>query len=299
MIRRVAGVALAALLFVLVAPGGAEARPGDRYVALGDSYTAGPLIPAQVAPLGCLKSNRNYPNLVATALGASSFRDVSCSGAETSDLHAPQDVSPDGPNPAQLDALDASTTVVTLGIGGNDIGFSEIVQECATLNPFSSPCRDKYVVNGVDEISRRIQATGPDVAAALTQIRTRAPSARIFVVGYPQILPSRGIGCWPSLPISFSDVGYLRAKTVELNAMLRNRAAGAGAGVGFVDTYGPSEGRRRVRLAPCPLGRATRPRFVSRTGPPQRPRHGRHGGSGRLCRGLSTHRSGQLELSRT
>jgi len=236
--RTLVGVATVA---GLLAPGvDTEARPGDRYASLGDSFTAGPLIPAQVSPLGCLKSNVNYPNLVNRTLGGAAFRDISCSGAKTDDMFAAQSV--EGPdNPAQLSALSSSTTLVTLGIGGNDIGFTEIIQNCATLNPFGTPCRDRYVRNGVDEISGRVNATAPKVANVLAEIKLRSPGARVFVIGYPQVLPDRGFGCWPSMPIAFNDVPYLRAKTKELNSMLRTAAANAGAG--YVDTYAPSEGR--------------------------------------------------------
>ncbi|MBA3287613.1 MAG: hypothetical protein H0U21_06265 [Acidimicrobiia bacterium] len=128
---------------VLASPGAAvEARPGDQYVPLGDSFTAGPLIPTQIAPLGCLKSNRNYPTVVDGTLGSSAFRDISCSGATTDDMFAPQSIV-GGSNPAQLSALSASTTLVTLGIGANDIGFTEIIQHCSTLNPFATPCRNR------------------------------------------------------------------------------------------------------------------------------------------------------------
>ncbi len=237
--RSVFVLALAAA--VLVVPGGgAGARPGDQYVALGDSFTAGPLIPAQVAPLGCLKSNRNYPNVVNPTLGGTTFTDISCSGAATRDMFSAQPVT-GGSNPAQLSALSASTTLVTIGIGGNDIGFTEIIQNCATLNPFSTPCRDRYTAGGVDEITRRINVTAPNVGAVLAEIRLRAPNARVFVVGYPQVLPDRGLGCWPTLPIAPGDVGYLRTKAKELNQMLRTQAANAG--VTYIDTYGPSEGR--------------------------------------------------------
>jgi len=82
---------LAAL--AMVAPsGGVDARPGDQYVSLGDSYTAGPLIPRQVAPFGGLKSNRNYPNVVNATLGGAAFRDVSCSGATTDDMFTAQSI---------------------------------------------------------------------------------------------------------------------------------------------------------------------------------------------------------------
>jgi lysophospholipase L1-like esterase len=215
-----------------------EAAPND-YVALGDSFTAGPLIPRQTLnPLGCLRSTNDYPRVVARRLGLN-LRDVSCSGATTSHMTNSQGVTP-GPNPPQFNGLRASTGIVTLGIGGNDIGFSGIVQNCATLNPFGRPCRDEYVVNGVDEISQRIAATGPRITQVIQGIRARSPQAEIYVVGYQSILPNTGIGCWPTMPLTFVDVGYLRNKHKQLNNMIRNRAQAAGAV--YVDAYTPSIG---------------------------------------------------------
>jgi lysophospholipase L1-like esterase len=234
-----AAVAVLALLAGLVgaAPAGAA---GEAYVALGDSYTAGPLIPNQsLSPLGCLRSDHNYPRATAAAL-ALTIRDVSCSGARTDHMTAPQSVD-FGPNPPQFDALGTTTRIVSIGIGGNDIGFSEIIQSCATYNPFGSPCRDRYVVNGVDTITQRINATAPKVAAVLQGIRARSPQARIYLVGYPTVLPDSGLGCWPSMPIAWNDVGYLRSKTRQLNSMLAGQAAANGAF--YVDTYTPSIGR--------------------------------------------------------
>jgi GDSL-like Lipase/Acylhydrolase family len=214
-------------------------------VAVGDSYTAGPLIPNQsLSPLGCLRSDQDYPAEIQRALGFASFADVSCSGADTGDMTAPQGVTP-GPNPPQFDALTPDTTVVTVGIGGNDIGFSSIIESCVTLNPFATPCRDRYVVNGVDELAGRIQATAPKVAGVIQGVHQRAPGATVFVVGYPAILPDTGFGCWPSLPIGWNDVAYLRATEKGLNAMLAAQAAANGAV--YVDTYGPSIGRDACR----------------------------------------------------
>jgi len=213
---------------------------GCSYVALGDSYTAGPLIPDQSTnPLGCLRSDHNYPHLVAPHLAGFVLRDVSCSGATTDDMTSAQGVTP-GPNPPQLDALDATTLTVTLGIGGNDIGFSEIIKGCATLLPFGTPCQDRYVVDGDDQIADRITATGPKVAAVLQEIHRRAPKARVFVVGYPAILPESGSGCYPQMPLAPDDVPYLRAKEQQLNAMLAAQATANDAI--YVDTYTPSIG---------------------------------------------------------
>jgi len=237
---------VAAVALVAPAEPAGAATPG-RYVALGDSYTAGPLIPNQsLSPLGCLRSDQDYPAEVQRALAFTQFADVSCSGADTGDMTQPQGVTP-GPNPPQFDALTADTTVVTLGIGGNDIGFSSIIESCVTLNPFATPCRSRYVVNGVDELAGRIQATAPKVAGVIQGIHQRSPAARVFVVGYPSILPDTGFGCWPSLPIGWNDVAYLRSTEKALNAMLATQAAANGAT--YVDTYGPSIGRDACRSA--------------------------------------------------
>jgi GDSL-like Lipase/Acylhydrolase family len=157
------------------------------------------------------------------------LRDPSCSGATTDDMTQPQNVDPDGPNPPQFNSLDASSTVVSLTIGGNDIGFSEIAESCITYNPFSHPCKDKYDSGGVDQIHERIVATAPKVAAVLQGIHQRSPSARAFVVNYPAIFPETGYGCWPQMPIGYQDVPYLRAKEQELNQMLATQAAANGA----------------------------------------------------------------------
>ncbi|MCU1371096.1 MAG: hypothetical protein JWO77_2290 [Ilumatobacteraceae bacterium] len=212
----------------------------DTYVALGDSYTAGPLILDQsLAPLGCLRSNRNYPRIAAPKIKASRFVDVSCSGATTTDFANQQGVTP-GPNLPQFNALNASTKIVTIGIGGNDIGFSSIVKNCATLDPFSKGCKPDYVVSGRDLLAEKITATAPKIDQVLVEAKKRAPSAEIFVVGYPTIIPETGNGCWPTVPIVGSDITYLRSVAKNLNAMLRARAVANGAT--YIDTASSSIG---------------------------------------------------------
>jgi len=218
-------LALAALALLGVAATGARAA---NYVALGDSYAAGPLIPNPVLPLGCLKSSNNYPHRAAPGIGLP-LRDASCSGAETEDMTQPQDVDPDGPNPPQFDSLDAETTVVSVTIGGNDIGFSEVIESCVTYNPFSSPCKNKYASGGKDQLAERIAATAPKVAAVLQGIQARSPAAEVYLLNYPAIFPETGNGCWPQMPVSFSDAPYLRSTQQKLNSMLATQAAANGA----------------------------------------------------------------------
>src|SRR5262245_10726045 len=209
------------------------------YVALGDSYTAGPFIPNQLAdPIGCLRSDHNYPHRLAAAIGIA-LRDASCSGATLSKLSRSQGVV-GGTNPPQLSRLSGDTTLVTLQMGGNDIGFTAILLHCIALLPFGTPCRDHYVRKGVDAISNKIVATAPRVDAALESIHARAPRARVLVLGYPAILPDSGVGCWPAMPFAWNDVPYLRARAKQLNAMLA--AAAARHRATYVDVYGPSIG---------------------------------------------------------
>lgn len=242
-------VVVAALAALLISATPAGATGSGRYVALGDSYAAAPLVPLQTGqPLGCLRSNRNYPALVAKGLGITDFRDVSCSGATTEDMTAPQSV-PGGSNAPQLDALTADTTLVSLTIGGNDIGFGSIIQECTTrspLQPTGSACKDFYTAGGTDRLAANIDATAPKIAATLDAIAERSPDATIVVVGYPVILPDTGPGCFPIVPFSPGDVAYLRSTEKALNAMIEDEAGSAGAV--FVDTYTPSIGHDVCQL---------------------------------------------------
>ena len=222
------------------------------YVALGDSYTAGPDIPDQDAtPAGCERSSRNYPALVAQSLGFTSSRvhDVSCSGATIADLTGTESTS-DGVNAAQLSALSASTTLVTLGIGGNDIDFAGVLTRCVEVDLVpslmgseasgSSPCKAYYTSGGTDQIEQKIQTAATSLASALSQITQRAPHAGVFVVGYPDLLPSGGSSCADTLGITSADLVFLNQEELRLNAMLQASAKAAGAV--YVDTYTPSQG---------------------------------------------------------
>ena len=96
--RRAAAGGLLALTCVVATATAGSASPlptrteGVPYVALGDSSASGPLIPDQI-DANCLRSNRNYPSLVATALDVE-LTDVSCSSATTANMTAPQGTAP-------------------------------------------------------------------------------------------------------------------------------------------------------------------------------------------------------------
>jgi lysophospholipase L1-like esterase len=235
--RAILAVAAVAAAVVSSATPAAAAAPTGRYVALGDSYTSGPLIPTQV-DLNCTRSNHNYPSIVRANIGSTAFVDVSCGGATTGDILNPGSGELGIGVPAQIAAVTADTALVTVGIGGNDIGFSGIIGDCTSLafgNPFGSPCKAKYTAGGVDQLAARISATAPKIAAVLAAVHAHAPGARVVLVGYPDIMPNTGVGCFPVVPIAWGDTGYLRSVEKSLNAMLQSVAGANNAQ--YVDTY--------------------------------------------------------------
>lgn len=232
--------------------------PTGPYVALGDSYTAGLQVdPAGGGPKGCGRSAADYPALVAAALklAAGQFTDVSCSGATTADLTGPQSVA-GGSNPPQLDALTTGTRLVTVGIGGNDADFMTVAKRCAEdgvanavarwVDPAEAkdaPCRAAYTAaDGSDKLTGVLDTVGQRLAGVLAEVARRAPRARVYVVGYPALLPVDPGSCARVLggTVTSGDLAFLAAQEQQLNAVLRQRATAAGAG--FVDTYTPSLG---------------------------------------------------------
>lgn len=250
--RRIGLVAAAALSVLAAAactdPGpstGSGASTGSdpgpaysSYVALGDSFTAGPMIPPRVDP-ACARSGSNYPHAVARTLGIDDFRDVSCSSATTANLSGPQVVSSGSTVAAQYEALTPDTELVTVGIGGNDIGLVALAGSCLALDrssgrasaPAGPLCATANVRDGVDLVDRAIDDFAPTYGAIVQEIRDRAPQARILLVGYPTGI--RDGGCYPDQPILPDDATYLQAKIDRLNAAMRQQADAAG--VDYVD----------------------------------------------------------------
>lgn len=203
-------------------------------VALGDSYTAGQLLPldAKANPPGCFRSSANYATAVAKALHAPGFTDAACESAGAADMTSPEKTG-DGVNPPQLDALAPDDSLVMLTLGGDDLGFTHVLNTCMLLSfrdPFGRPCRARYQV----QLPGLIAGERPKITAALFAIHRKAPHARVLLLGYPDLFPQHG-GCWPIVPFTNGDVTFLRSAEVSLNAMLASAAAATGTT--YVDTY--------------------------------------------------------------
>lgn len=165
----IATLCFAALLsLALTVPAHAAAAV---YVALGDSYSAGNGAGNYDSSSGnCHRSFNAYPYLWKNAHAPSAFADTSCSGAVTTDV-----------TNSQLSPLNSSTSLVSLTIGGNDAGFSDVITTCVTGS-------DTDCVNRVNQAESYIQNTLPArLDATYNAIRAKAPNAKVVVLGYPHM----------------------------------------------------------------------------------------------------------------
>jgi lysophospholipase L1-like esterase len=238
--------AIAAVLADSFATSAGVARAASGpYVALGDSYTAAPLVPDPTGnPIPCGRSTNNYPQDVKRAISPTSFTDASCSSATTADMTQSQSLEGGVQTaPPQFNALGTQDALVTLGIGGNDAGLIGVAEECAKLDaalPFGSRCKSHYNSGGTDNEVTKINAAGPKVASTIQGIHARAPKAAVLVVGYPDGLPQNGSSCYPIVPFSSGDVCYFNSLELQLNAVLKQIAQANGAT--YVDTFTSSIG---------------------------------------------------------
>jgi hypothetical protein len=220
----VLAAAVALVAAVAVGPS-ASAVPPSVYVAMGDSYAAGPLILPMSDPFTCVRSALNYAHLLAQQLHVQTLRDVTCSSATTSDFSNPQPGTITGTAPPEYNALGADTTLVSVGIGGNDVGLVGLAESC--INVFPAPigksCAAKYTAGGVDQYSQRIQTFASTYGTVIDRIHQLAPNARVLMVGYPTAI--RNGGCFPYQPLLGPDATYIQAKIDELNSAMAQQSA--------------------------------------------------------------------------
>lgn len=205
---------------------------------MGDSFAAAPGVPEPAEPEGCHKSTNNYPAVLARRLAATTFRDVTCSGATADDIYSRAQQTDRGLIPRQLDAAGATTELITITIGANDVGLAGDAETCEAREPNPKPCSGKFVAGDVDSVSRLISGQVPVWAAMIDEIRGRAPQARIILVGYGLLM--RPGGCYPDQPLLPRDADYLQGKIDELDD--RQRQLAADKGIEFFDTRPLSRG---------------------------------------------------------
>jgi lysophospholipase L1-like esterase len=181
----------------------------DNYVALGDSYSAGTGTRDYSLNSGCNRGPYAYPALIKADRPNTNLTFVACSGAKTTDVLN-----------NQVQSLSTSTNIVTITIGGNDAGFSNVITQCAL--PLVSCNSD--ITNANNYISNTLPGQLNNV---YSQIKSRAPNARGGVLGYPRLF--MGVDCNAGTFFSTDEMTKLNA-TADL---LKNVTAARAAAYGF------------------------------------------------------------------
>jgi lysophospholipase L1-like esterase len=201
----------AAALPVLAAASPAAAsltagQPAVSYVALGDSYSSGVGAGSYDSASGsCDRSASAYSALWAAANRPASYVSEACSGATTGSVVS-----------SQLAVLSSATTLVSITVGGNDVGFSSVMETCVLHS--TSTCVSA-VTTAESEISSALPGEMDSVLAAIS---AHAPNARVVVLGYPHLYDlSKSSSC---LGLSTTDRTDLNAAADELDGAIQAAA---------------------------------------------------------------------------
>ncbi|QUQ71061.1 SGNH/GDSL hydrolase family protein [Kutzneria sp. CA-103260] len=198
----------------------AHAAPAAvNYAAVGDSYASG--VGTQSSyDNSCDRSSKGYPSLWAAAHSVSAFTNVACSGAKTGDVIN-----------SQVGSLSSANTMVTVTIGGNDAGFSSVMESCIVGG--DSGCN-----TAVNNAKNYVNTTLPGLLDnAYNAISSHAPNATVYVVGYPHFYQLGG-----SCSVGLSDTarGYINSGADTLDSAIS--AAAGRHGFQFVDVRSRFDG---------------------------------------------------------
>ncbi|MHA3702123.1 SGNH/GDSL hydrolase family protein [Jatrophihabitans sp. YIM 134969] len=168
---------IAVLAVALASPAAASAA--DHYVALGDSYSSGVGAGDYTDDSGdCDRSTNAYSQLYADTVGPASYVSVACSGATTASVNA-----------TQIQALSVSTTLVSITVGGNDVGFADIMTTCVLYG-------EDDCIAAVDDAEATARANLAGwLDSTYSAISAAAPAARVVVLGYPVFYDLSQTGC--------------------------------------------------------------------------------------------------------
>jgi hypothetical protein len=216
------------------------------YVALGDGFTAAPYTGKTVGDDGCLRSDVDYPKLLAAKLKVDKVKDVSCTGATTAAISG--QTKPPGAKDsvkAQLDAVTSDTDLVTMGFGIEDRDLLHDMFNICTAVPCGDKASPQSIIADVGSMSDTL-------TASVRAIQDRAPNATIVLVGYPTITPQSG-DC-DALP-KLDQVGLDSANLVlqSINHAIRDAARETGAA--FFDVTSISAGHELCSGEPWVSGK--------------------------------------------
>ncbi|MEO8863020.1 MAG: SGNH/GDSL hydrolase family protein, partial [Candidatus Saccharimonadales bacterium] len=237
--------------------------PGYEYLGIGDSFASGEgayqyKATTDVKNNKCHLSERAYPFLLAKELNFSQFNSVACSGAIIKDILTTnsnyigqvhdgiklKDRDIDnvysnfvaGEIPQRKFIEKYQPKIVTMSVGGNDIGFGDKITRCLGTDT----CYDTYeerlgAVNEVNTQFDRLVGVYNDVKS------TGDPRAKVYVIGYPQVGDENG-NCAANVHLNHGELAFTRQYISYLNSVVRTAADKAG--VYYVDVENAFEGHK-------------------------------------------------------
>ena len=252
------------------------------YLGLGDSYVSGEgafdyLAGTDMPSNLCHVARNSYPLLITHDLfGTSGGHSVACSGAVIKDIGSLQSAyHGQAKNVASLEELQQSQPlvletieanflpgyvaqqrfaqrwqprIITLGVGGNDIGSRHIVQECVmphiSLKPASNTCYNTY--EDRLELTRLIDRTVPRWTSLYKQLKSQSPGSRLYAVGYPQVAIANG-SCARNVHLNKDELALAADIIDYLNDGMKKAASAAG--ITYIDISMALAGHRLCETA--------------------------------------------------
>jgi lysophospholipase L1-like esterase len=201
---------LAAVLAASVSPADA-ASPTEVYAALGDSAASGNGTRNPDLSWTCYRSSDAYGPIIEDERNHTDLVFPACQGAETGDILASQQYS-----------VDADTDWITISIGGNDVGFSDLIFNC-----YADDDTDQCLQT-VEEVNGRIENDlGDKLDDTYAALLGRAPKATIMAIGYPRFFGD-DLSCADADGIVKEEAVALNGVADNLDAKIGERAAAAG-----------------------------------------------------------------------
>ncbi len=197
--------------------------PSPAYVAMGSSFAAGPSIGLKdpAAPAPCWRSRDNYAQQLARKRHLS-LADRSCSGATTPDLLTHRQFG----LPPQIDGLGPETELVTVTIGGNDVGYMADLGAASCRNASRGACP----TTNAEPLEPRFVKLRADLTELAQAVHHRSPKAVLIFVNYVTLLPAQG-GCPDKAPLQAAELGEFRTRLARINAVTDEVAQQNGARV--------------------------------------------------------------------
>src|SRR5262249_46757468 len=169
-----------------------------------------------------------WPTLLAEQRRLKLLPSLACSGATLADVLAGRPTGEAERQLSQVGRIHGDPDLITITIGGNDLGFRGITETCIAIDcvsDFHRPSGDVLDAR-IDDLARRL----PE---AFRTIQAAAPRARVVVVDYPKPFPDSDPSnptpnCAAGQLITPAEGNYLNQKIQRADVAILDAAREAG-----------------------------------------------------------------------